>query len=220
MNRIWKNLLVVLAVAAVPFAAAIAATNTYTNSTFGQVDNNDPNYEIRSFSVPTNAPVTDVNITVDFHPIDGSDCANPGPSSSFSGEVAFRLVSPGGTNVLLVSNDFNGGDTYEEANVPRVVVTFDDAAANAVGSTNAGLPEDGTFRPVEALSAFNGQSAAGTWEFWFQDDTGADALCFYSATLEISSQNLEIPTLSQWAMILLVLSVLGVTVVTMRRRMQ
>ena len=168
-----------IVVALLPLLSAEAVINTYTNSTFGQVD---ASAAFHTVSVTTTDAIVDVNVTVDFHAIDESNCAAPGPGLSFSNEVSFWVVSPAGTTVYLVYNSTTGASTYTDPNAPRVVVTFDDEAGSVVGG---GIPVSGTFRPVQSLSAFDGENPSGTWEFHYFDDTLQDALCLYSFTIEI-----------------------------------
>ncbi|MCI0711892.1 MAG: hypothetical protein L0154_17175 [Chloroflexi bacterium] len=171
--------IIAIVLALLPLLSAEAVINTYTNSTFGQVDDSAAFHIV---SVPTTDVIVDVNVTVDFHAIDGPDCAAPGQGFSFANEVSFWVVSPMGTTVYLVYNSTTGTSTYTNPNAPRVVVTFDDEAGSAVGG---GIPVSGTFRPVQSLSAFDGENPNGTWEFHYFDDTLFDALCLYSFTIEI-----------------------------------
>lgn len=171
--------IIAIVVALLPLLSAEAVINTYTNSTFGQVDQS---ATVHTVSVPTTDAIVDVNVTVDFHAIDGSNCAAPAQGFSFSNEVSFWVVSPTGTTVYLVYNSTTGTPTYTNPNAPRVVVTFDDEAGSAVGG---GIPVSGTFRPVQSLSAFDGENPNGTWQFHYFDDTFLDALCLYSFSIEI-----------------------------------
>jgi hypothetical protein len=180
--------IVTMVVALLPLFSAEALVNTYTNSTFGQVDSS---AAVHTVSVPTTDAIVDVNVTVDFHAIDGSDCAAPGPNFSFANEVSFWVVSPSGTTVYLVYNTTTGTSTYASDNAPRVVVTFDDEAGSAVGG---GVPVSGTFQPVQALSAFDGENPNGAWEFHYYDDTSADALCLYSFSITIEDNAVVVPT--------------------------
>ena len=45
---------------------------------------------------------------------------------------------------------------------------------------------NGTFRPVGSLSAFDGQSALGSWRFTFADSVGSDPLAVRSWRLDVT----------------------------------
>ena len=103
-------------------------------------------------------------------------------NSAFAREIIFRLTSPEGTLVSLVEADtyFPSGSGPTPGS--RITVTFDDAAANLVGSTGF---VGGTFFPVGSLSAFNNEGAVGTWTLSIEDDTGGDPLGFANVKLDI-----------------------------------
>ncbi|WP_346352891.1 calcium-binding protein [Azotosporobacter soli] len=70
------------------------------------------------------------------------------------------LTSPNGTKINLFSG----------ANGSLNGVTLDDQAYAAIGNDTA--PYSGSYLPAQALSAFNGQSAAGTWTLQITEPTG------------------------------------------------
>ena len=190
--------LFVVVLGPIPNAEA-ATTLTYSNTTAGFVDSGT---DTRTVTVPAgDFPadnfIGDVNITVDFEKEGDSNCTNPDTNFSYAREISMSLTSPAGTTVNLVYDQTPGPasyPTFEDA--PPVVVTFDDSAAAVVGTTNGGIPESGTFRPAEPLSAFIGQDPAGTWTFTFGDDAGGDYLCFNSFDLTISTEiSLAVPNL-------------------------
>jgi subtilisin-like proprotein convertase family protein len=105
---------------------------------------------------------------------------------TFPSDLDLLLVGPGGQKVMLMSDA--GGST----GVNGVNLTFDDAAADLLPSTNA--LTSGTYRPTNygstndvlgspapaaphgsALSAFNGLSANGTWSLYVWDDASGDS---------------------------------------------
>ncbi len=139
----------------------------------------------RTISVSGVGAITDVNITLDFHKVDGS-CAAPGTGSSYSDEIGFTLTSPEGTTVVLIRDWATGEETYTdwEANVPRVTVALDDQAAAPVGPTT--IPVSGAFQPVEPLSAFNGQDPNGDWTLNVINADLGDPLCYFGAHLQVS----------------------------------
>lgn len=181
-----------------PARPALAAS--YTNSTFGEADSSEIT---RSVNVVETAPITDVNISITFTKTD-SVCSDPGTGFAFHDEIEFLLVSPAGTEVLLVNSEWNddgiivedgaeaGANKSPRSNrrapstytgggdIGDVTIYLDDEAGTVVGGVD---PVSGTFRPVGSLAAFDGQNPAGTWTLRVLDTVGADALCFYSFTL-------------------------------------
>jgi hypothetical protein len=95
------------------------------------------------------------------------------------------LVGPGGQKLLLMSDVGGGTDAV------NATLTFDDAAAGAIGATIV----SGTFKPTnigtgdtfpapapagphpdpQLLSVFNGVNPNGTWSLYVVDDAGIDA---------------------------------------------
>jgi uncharacterized repeat protein (TIGR01451 family) len=114
---------------------------------------------------------------------------------TFPSDLDILLVSPSGRKVLLMS-DAGGGN-----GVSNVTLTFDDAAANFLGSAIT----TGTFKPTvlgslgeslnapapvapyqNTLSTFAGQSANGTWQLWVRDQFGGDSGSIASWSLSIA----------------------------------
>jgi subtilisin-like proprotein convertase family protein len=86
-------------------------------------------------------PISDLNVRVNI-------------AHAFIGDVVVELVSPAGTSVILVANQCDDGDDMQ--------VIFDDLGATF--SCSPSIPAiSGTLKPVELLSAFNGESSLGTW---------------------------------------------------------
>lgn len=71
-----------------------------------------------------------------------------------SGAPTITLTSPYGTTITLIDQVGNAGDSFTGT-------VLDDAAG--VPITSATAPFTGAFMPVNPLSAFDGQSADGTW---------------------------------------------------------
>ncbi|HEY6404125.1 MAG TPA: M36 family metallopeptidase, partial [Blastocatellia bacterium] len=109
---------------------------------------------------------------------------------TFDGDMTIELVAPDGTSVVLANGRGSSGDNYgtgtnDCSGVPTV---FDDSAPTGV---NVGFPPfEGTFKPEDPLSAFNGKAVAGTWRLrvtdFFLFDQGSIG-CFQ---LEIVRQRL------------------------------
>ncbi len=105
-----------------------------------------------------------------------------GMSHTFPSDVDILLAGPAGQRVILMSDADGGTD------IINVNLTFDDAAASAIGATVV----SGTFRPTNigtgdafpapapaaphgaALADFNGTNPNGAWRLFVVDDAGGD----------------------------------------------
>jgi hypothetical protein len=186
----WKLLRVALFgafVLSVVFSHKAEAVSV-TNSTFGSID---AGQFSRTFLVAGETTIADVNIAIDFSKCDDP---NPGPGAtgctgggfSFNDEIEFDLISPTATTVRLVIEG-----TYD-GQMPgaRVTVNFDDEAASPVGGS---VLVSGAFRPIDALSVFDGENPNGIWTLVVRDTFVDDPLQFYSATLNINSVTVPEP---------------------------
>ncbi|MDP4574827.1 proprotein convertase P-domain-containing protein [Qipengyuania sp. G39] len=133
--------------------AAAQASSTFSNTTNGAINSTTvcTNPLVRNFTVSSTGTVADINIGIL-------------ATHTWRGDLQFTLQSPTGTRVRMTNGDTNNvsGDNFN--------VLLDDAATQVVNSDSAtgnhstsAPPYQNTFRPRAALSAFNGQSAAGTW---------------------------------------------------------
>lgn len=161
------------------FPQAALAQLQYTNSTDGTVNETATpcsNPLVRNFTVSEIYTVADVNIGVLM-------------AHSYRGDLQFYLQSPAGTRVQLINNV---GATRNNVNV-----LFDDAAANPISNhtSNNDTANSGTvvpayqrtFRPFQALSAFSGQEANGTWRLEVCDSLASDSGTFYQSDLFITA---------------------------------
>ena len=131
--------------------------------------------------------VLDVDISITFtkahDPNDPLIFQNP-----FFNEIGFALRSPDGTLVELIPvqtflgpPNFNGS-TFDFSGT----IVLDDAASDPVDQGPVpGKPNVGTYQPINALSAFNGENALGTWELLISDDLGGHPLEFSEFTLSV-----------------------------------
>lgn len=170
---------------------AATITQTYTNNTPASVDPNSTNNINRSVTVPAldfpaNSLITDVNIAITFDKRDRNNgiCSTyPADNGRvYNGEITFRLTSPSGTVVDLVTS---GSGYYSGNGYPNnVTVTFDDEGAIFAGTT----PTSGTFQPQGSLASFdNVTTIDGTWTLFMSDSAGQDPLCFFSYDLIIEA---------------------------------
>jgi len=83
----------------------------------------------------------------------------------FIPDLSLTLVSPNGTSVLLANSVGGGGSGF-------VDTTFDDRAPTSIASATP--PFAGAFRPIQSLSAFDGQNAMGNWTLKASDSSAGD----------------------------------------------
>ena len=126
-----------------------------------------------------NGSVVDVDVTVE------SD-------HSWVGDLVISITSPAGTTVELMNNI--GGPGFGCAG-DGLDLIFDDAAtltyADLDGTCNNNPAAEGTFQPLDALSVFNGQTAAGDWTISVTDLATGDS-GDVDVTINLSA-NSEIP---------------------------
>lgn len=186
-------------------AGASAAVLNTTNTTYGVFDVSEGTHALR---VDARGTVRDVNITVEFSKCDdppigpnGTRCLGPG--NPFEQEFMLTLIGPNGTAVDLVE----AFSTYDGSGrgTGRVIVTFDDEALRAAGPRIAG----GSFRPAQALAAFDGMNTFGLWTLYLRDYFPADPLEFFSARLGITYDPAPVPEPATLAMLGLGLGLMG-----------
>ena len=152
-----------------PFVFMVQAQ---TCNTFSATDlpknissNGTPTIESK-ITIPTGGAVSDVNVkkVQGYH--------------DFFGDLEVRLVRPTGGNVLLFKNRCSSyGGNFD--------IAFDDIA-NAVFSCPP--PQNAAqSKPVESLSAFNGQNAAGEWILRVKDNTPSSGGQMIGFQLELCS---------------------------------
>jgi subtilisin-like proprotein convertase family protein len=87
---------------------------------------------------------------------------------TWDGDLVLSL-SHGGTTVLLSNrNGGSGGANYDNT-------LFDDSAAVSINAGFAYAPYTGSFRPEQALAAFNGQEIFGDWTLSVADMEAGDS---------------------------------------------
>ena len=175
-------------------AERLEATNSSPASVDGDTRNTGPDFmaTIRTvvFSGAESAfgdgTILDVDISIDFSKLSNPAELVPQP---WYNEIGFALKSPNGTLVDLIPVDtFLTAPAFNNTAGFTGIITFDDAAASLVNNgPTVGAPNVGTFQPINALSAFNGENAQGTWELWIEDSIGANPLEFSAFTLSIQT---------------------------------
>jgi subtilisin-like proprotein convertase family protein len=109
--------------------------------------------------------------------IGGESCSSVAGSTTVGldhtwvGDLQVTLTSPRGTTVTLMTRPgglLNGGNNFCQT------VLDDDATSSIQAITTAGAPYTGTFKPANALAAFNGEDPNGTWTVTVTDLARAD----------------------------------------------
>lgn len=160
-------------------AAPATAQVTYTNSVDGPVNETVTPCSaplLRTFNVPIHFTIANANIGVLM-------------AHTYRGDLRFFIVHPDGTRLTLGQNV---GGTRNNVNV-----LFDDSAAAAYTSHTAANdtatattivpPYQRRFRPLNALSGFNGKDAFGTWTLEICDSFAADSGTFYQSDLILTA---------------------------------
>ena len=129
---------------------AFTSANAFTtgSNTCITLTNNTPTPILSTFTtvstidINDDVSISDINVSVDIlHP--------------YIGDVVLELVSPSGTSVALISSQCGAN--------PDMVATFDDDGSPTISCAATSPSISGTLKPAQPLSAFNGESSAGTW---------------------------------------------------------
>lgn len=150
----------------------------------------------RPLVVSASGPVTSVEITLTLEQSSSESCPAPATSSlHYPEETGAVLTSPEGTSVsLILPYDYSTGayrpgsyvSSYSGLPV-TATTTFTSDATDVVGTTNAGIPEDGTFLPAAgSMADFAGEEAAGSWILTVMDVGGLDSTCYIGASLTVT----------------------------------
>lgn len=94
---------------------------------------------------------------------------------TFMGDLDFQVTSPEATTVEVISQRCGTDENFD--------INLDDEAAP--GDPPCPPTDGGTYQPVEALSAFNGEDSTGTWTLTVIDNLGGDDGELESWSLEI-----------------------------------
>jgi hypothetical protein len=134
--------------------------------------------------------ITDVNISIRFGKHDGETFGVNAGGTPYYNEIVFQLIgNVVGADPTAHLIDANSWGVGSGGFLDRTI-TFDEAAGSVVNSGAA--PVAGTFRTTGnagalGLGQFNGLTLeAGDWTLFIQDTVGADALDFYSTTLNVT----------------------------------
>ena len=188
------------------------------------ITDNDPVGSDSTLDVADDVTLSDVNVRVEI-------------AHTWVGDLAISLTSPGGTTVVLLDQPGVPASTFGCSD-NNMDVTFDDDSAVDLETwcmaTDPWYAGDGA--PVNPLSAFNGESSAGTWTLNVSDNAGGDTGDIVdwelitdppiSGVCNVCSDNglapavpvVEIPTLAPVGLLLLLAGLAGAGIAVMRRR--
>ena len=162
------------AVNSTPFSIGYTVTNTcntYSNNTAlaipdGAGANSPGSVVTKTISVPATYTITDVNVTTRVQ-------------HTYAQDLVFAVIGPDNTQVILW-----GRECADESS--DFTITFNDGAATINCSALAG----GTYAPYQALSAFNGKPANGTWTLAAVDYYNGDTGSITDWSLQICNQSI------------------------------
>ncbi len=107
-------------------------------------------------------------------------------SHTFVADLDMFLISPSGTRVRLINDRGGSGDNLQGT-------IFDDEASRSINSiSNTEAPFTGRFRPIQPLSAFDGEDSNGTWTLEIRDDAANDVGVLNAWSLTITVAGVEI----------------------------
>jgi Zn-dependent metalloprotease/subtilisin-like proprotein convertase family protein len=121
------------------------------------------------------ASVTTATVSGAIGPVQDVNIRNLEGLHTWMGDLTFTLQSPSGTTITL----FNGASC---AGQDGISAEFDDAAATVIGCSD--WLSGGSFKPFEALAAFNGEQANGDWTLRVTDAFPQDEGALTSWSLE------------------------------------
>jgi subtilisin-like proprotein convertase family protein len=160
--------------AGIAFASGQAGEPLIVTSELTPIPIDDDNFfgTLVFLPVETDALIADVDVQVDI--------AHP-----WVGDLALELISPSDTSAILLL--FPGDGTERGDNLTATI--FDDEGGDGP-ITAATPPYSGRYRPVEALSRFDGERSYGLWALILYDDRPGDIgqLLNWSLAIETSTR--------------------------------
>ncbi len=134
-------------------------------------------------NIPVTSPIlslvgstTTATVSGEMSPVEDINVRNLKGFHTYMGDLTFKLRSPAGTSITLFDGAACAGEDGIDAE-------FDDAAAGVIGCSD--WLSGGTFRPFEALAAFNGENANGDWTLTVTDGFPQDEGTLDSWTLQV-----------------------------------
>ena len=148
-------------------------TKTYTGAAKTIPDNNTTGVNVTLNVSGFTGNISDLNFM-----FGGSSCSTtPGSTTvgldhTWVGDLVVTLKSPQGTVVTLTSRP--GGPNNNGVNFCNTTLDDESAGASIQTITPATAPYTGSFKPIDALSAFDGQNPNGTWTLNVKDVAEGD----------------------------------------------
>ena len=109
--------------------------------------------------------------------VEGIEIKNLNGTHTWVGDLKFTLISPMGTSVVLIENKCSNMDDFN--------IGLSD---NTVNDITCPINDSVTEKPENALSAFNGENAAGDWKLVVVDNATNDTGALNGWTLQICTQ--------------------------------
>jgi len=117
-----------------------------------------------TLNIPSGGVISSVSITMNV-------------THTWINDITGILISPSGTQVQLFAQPCTSDD------IQNIVATFSDSGVPVVCGTTPGI--SGTVQPIQALSAFNGQTSTGNWTLRISDAYNQDGGVLNSWSLNI-----------------------------------
>ncbi len=145
-----------------------SATVSYTGAPVTIPDADDRGINIPLAVSGFTGALADLNLRFDgTQCTSASDATTVGITHDWVGDLVIKLTSPKGTTVTLLSRP--GGANNNGRNFCQTLLDDDNANAPSIQQISnsltspVGPPYTGTFRPLNPLSAFDGENPNGTW---------------------------------------------------------
>ena len=136
---------------------------TYSSNDLPLVIEETPRFSVISrINIPTNNPINDVNI----QKVKGSH--------TFVGDLQFRVISPSGTEVTLLTRECSSDQNFD--------LGFDDESESII---TCPINNGNIYIPFFPLSAFNDEPSQGIWQFQVLDLAELDGGSFEELTIEV-----------------------------------
>jgi len=126
----------------------------------------DQKSQYSTLNVPSAGAIQDVNVKFNIN-------------HTWDSDLVITLRAPNGSTITLVNRRGGSGDNFNNT-------VIDDEASLHV--SQGGAPFNGSFRGEQALSAFDGLNAQGTWRLTVQDKARGDTGTLTSWSLTIEKQ--------------------------------
>jgi subtilisin-like proprotein convertase family protein len=126
--------------------------------------------------VPLDKIISDLNVNVTLN-------------HTFDQNLVLSLTSPNGVTVLLSQNEGGGGQNYSDTVFDDQALVGINAPANQAAVFGVQAPFTGSFRPEQALAAFNGVNPNGVWTLRVQDTSPGETGTLLKWSLTVQTDN-------------------------------